>query len=90
MSPAGLAQIYSIVEISKSTLILKGKLPGIGDVQIKYSKRKKQAPVKSAQVSKKSGTAAKDPDFKSVVAGSPLVKIAMFAGEELRYNKGLQ
>ncbi|MDR2732589.1 MAG: hypothetical protein LBB36_05160 [Fibromonadaceae bacterium] len=49
MSPTGLAQIYSIAEISESTLILEGKLPKIGDVQIKYSKRKKGG--KSALIS---------------------------------------
>ncbi|MDR0305023.1 MAG: hypothetical protein LBH98_09715 [Chitinispirillales bacterium] len=40
MAPNGMAQIYSIVEISKSTLVLEGNVPGYGNVREKYSKLK--------------------------------------------------
>jgi len=40
-SPNGIAQIYSIAEISKSTLILEGNVPMIGTVRSTYSKKKK-------------------------------------------------
>jgi hypothetical protein len=40
MSPIGLAQIYSIVEISKSKLVVEGNVPVYGKINITYSKRK--------------------------------------------------
>jgi len=39
MSPTGAASIYSIVEISKSALILEGNVAGIGHIRTTYSKR---------------------------------------------------
>jgi len=42
-SPNGVAQIYSTVEISKSTLILAGNIPVVGNIRTTYSRPKKGA-----------------------------------------------
>jgi len=39
MTPIGIAQIYYIIEISNSTLILEGNVTGIGYMRTTYSKR---------------------------------------------------
>ncbi|MDR0331510.1 MAG: fibrobacter succinogenes major paralogous domain-containing protein [Chitinispirillales bacterium] len=48
MSAEGVAQIYYITEISKSTLVLEGALPKLGNVRIAYSRH---TPVKSSCLS---------------------------------------
>jgi uncharacterized protein (TIGR02145 family) len=55
-SPIGIVQIHSIVEISKSTLIMAGNIPSIGNIRTTYSRRGRAKPVQHAQKARTGST----------------------------------